>query len=198
MKVTITSYTPDPIHHISRSAAICYGRTDDKPSRVRNCVKMGHTSVLEHASVSFLVDGISRACSHQLVRHRMASYLQESQRYNRYDLSGDDWYVIPDAFKSDEVIDYYKAMNMSLGLAYKAALESGIKPEDARYLLPEATKTRVAVTMNWREVFHFLDLRTDRAAQWEIRDMATALIEEMRKVDDLTPMVELWEETHER
>lgn len=196
MNVTITNFTPDPIHHISRSAAICYSKSDDKPSRVRNCVKMGHTSILEHASVSFLVDGISRACSHQLVRHRMASYLQESQRYNRYDLSGDDWYVIPDAFKRDEVIDYYKGMNISLGAAYKAALESGIKPEDARYLLPEATKTRIAVTMNWREIFHVLDLRTDRAAQWEIRDMANALIEEMRKVDDLRPMVELWEETN--
>lgn len=204
MNVTITNYTPDPIHHISRSAAICYGKSDDKPSRVRNCVKMGHTSVLEHASVSFLVDGISRACSHQLVRHRMASYLQESQRYNRYDLSGDDWYVMPESFDTDyeaSGYDHRKTFTYSMRYAaheYELCIASGMKQEDARYLLPEATKTRIAVTMNWREVFHFLDLRTDKAAQWEIRDMANALIEEMRNVDDLLPMVELWEETHER
>lgn len=198
MKVTITNYTPDPIHHISRSAAICYGKSDDKPSRVRNCVKMGHTSILEHASVSFLVDGSSRACSHQLVRHRMASYLQESQRYNRYDLSGDDWYVTPPSVKDSPAYSQFLLATRQSAGCYAKLLECGVKPEDARYLLPEATKTRIAVTMNWRELFHFLDLRTDKAAQWEIRDMANALIEEMRKVDDLRPMVELWEETHGR
>lgn len=198
MKVTITNYTPDPIHHISRSAAICYNKNDDKPSRVRNCVKMGHESILEHASVSFTVDGISRACSHQLVRHRMASYLMLSQRYCKHDLDGTDWFVVPPAFDTEGNRGGFVLAMMQHAAGYKSALKCGIKPEDARYLLPEATKTRIAVTMNWRELFHFLDLRTDKAAQWEIRDMANELIEEMRKVDDLRPMVELWEETHER
>lgn len=197
MQVTITNYTPDPIHHISRSAALCYGKSDDKPSRVLNCVKMGHESILEHASVSFTVDGISRACSHQLVRHRMASYLQESQRYCKYDLSGDDWYVVPPSFAIDHPREFSDNMREASD-AYVGALRAGIKPEDARYLLPEATKTRIAVTMNWREVFHFFDLRTDRAAQWEIRDMANALVAEMEKLDDLAPMVGVWRETRKK
>lgn len=202
MQVTITNYTPDPIHHISRSAAICYNKEDDKPSRVLNCVKMGHESILEHASVSFTVDGISRACSHQLVRHRMASYCQESQRYCKYDLTGDDWYVIPPSFMPDGFNSFmYTAFRKDMedaGFEYIVALDAGVKPEDARYLLPEATKTRIAVTMNWREVFHFLDLRTDRAAQWEIRDMANALVAEMDKIDDLAPMVGVWRETRSK
>lgn len=195
MQVTITNYTPDPIHHISRSAAICYNKTDDKPVRVLNCVKMGHESILEHASVSFTVDGISRACSHQLVRHRMASYLMLSQRYCKHDLSGGDWYVTPPRMVN--VPEYRYAMN-DCAKAYSDALKAGIKPEDARYLLPESTKTRIAVTMNWRELFHFLDLRTDRSAQWEIRDMANALVDEMEKLDDLAPMVEVWRETRSK
>lgn len=198
MKVTITNYTPDPIHHISRSAAICYGKTDDKPSRVLNCVKMGHESILEHASVSFTVDGISRACSHQLVRHRMASYLMLSQRYCKHDLDGTDWFVIPPAFDTEGNRDGFVLAMMQHAAGYKSALKCGIKPEDARYLLPEATKTRIAVTMNWRELFHFIDLRTDRAAQWEIRDMANALVAEMEKLDDLAPMVGVWRETRNK
>lgn len=199
MQVTITNYTPDPIHHISRCAGLCYGKTDDKESRVYNCVKRGHTSILEHACVSFKVDGISRACSHQLVRHRMASYLQESQRYCKYDLSNDDWYVLPDSidFDGGENTDGTEVTRLFKSCAnlYMSLLEYGIKPEDARYVLPEATKTRIAVTMNWRELFHFLDLRTDKAAQWEIRGMANELIKQMRSIDDLSPMVELWEST---
>lgn len=192
MNVEITNYTPDPIHHISRCAALCYNRTDDKPGRVERCIAMGHTSILEHASVSFVVDGISRACSHQLVRHRMASYCQESQRYNKYDLDNTDWFVIPPPFDTDGNRDGFVLSMMQHAAGYKSALKCGIKPEDARYLLPEATKTRIAVTMNWREIFAFLDLRTDRAAQWEIRGMANALVDAMDEIDDLKPMVELW------
>lgn len=200
MQVTITNYTPDSIHHISRSAALCYGKEDDKPSRVLNCVRMGHESILEHASVSFTVDGISRACSHQLVRHRMASYCQESQRYCKYDLNGDDWYVVPPSIADgdQDYLDLFKWRACVSGAVYVDMIANGIKPEDARYLLPEATKTRIAVTMNWRELFHFLDLRTDRAAQWEIRDMANALVAEMEKIDDLAPMVEVWLETRSK
>lgn len=193
MKVQVTNYTPCPMMHISQCAGLCYGNEDGKPKRVENCVMKGHLSILEHASVSFTVKGISRACSHQLVRHRMASYCQESQRYNTYDLSNDDWFVVPPKIQDDEVLmgTFMMAMRNSAE-DYQTMLNNGVKAEDARYLLPEATKTSIAVTMNWREIYHFLDLRTDIAAQWEIRTLANELLDELLSIDDLKPMASLW------
>lgn len=190
MNVDITAYTPDPIHHISRCAGLCYNKTDNNPGRVERCVAMGHTSILEHASVSFVVDGISRACSHQLVRHRIASYNQQSQRYCRMN---DARFVCPPSVQNyvnrEDV--FYQAIEACQD-AYATLLALGVKPEDARYVLPESCTTKVATTMNWREIFHFLDLRTDRAAQWEIRNFANALVAAMDEIDDLKPMVALW------
>ena len=154
MRVDVLSATSNPIDACSIAAGVCYGK--------RN-----------------VIEGISRACSHQLVRHRLASYCQESQRYNRYDFAGDDWYVKPDAFEGvalglAEEVTFGCAMQAA-AYAYRYALDAGIKPEDARYLLPEATKTSVACTMNLRQFFHLLDMRDDQHAQWEIRGLAQAM-----------------------
>lgn len=173
MDVSIMSKTPDMVDVISRSAGLCYGKDDKSIKRLRNCYKVGHTGVFEHASVSFLVRGISRACSHQLVRHRIASYAQESQRYNRYDLSGDDWYVVPPSIDENVyVLSEFNDKMQEDAKAYEYALANGIKPEDARYLLPEAMKTSIVVTRNIRDLFHFFDLRLGPRAQWEIRELA--------------------------
>lgn len=172
MEVSIMSKTPDMVDVISRSAGICYGKDDKSIRRLRNCYKVGHTGVFEHASVSFLVRGISRACSHQLVRHRMASYAQESQRYNKYDLVGDDWYVVPPSVvKAGEEVGF-RAETEKQAKAYHRLLTKGVKPEDARYLLPEAMKTSIVVTRNIRDLFHFFDLRLGPRAQWEICELA--------------------------
>lgn len=169
---------------ISEAAGLCYGKTDRSVKRVRSCYKVGHTGILEHASVSFLVKGISRACSHQLVRHRMASYLQESQRYVKYDLSGDDWYVIPPSVdKNIYMLAEYNDKMAADAKAYRDALAYGIKPEDARYLLPNAMKTNIVVTMNVRSLFHFFDLRLGHRAQWEIRELAELMAVEMENVE---------------
>lgn len=184
MKVSIRSKTPDMIGVISEAAGLCYGKNDRSVKRVRNCYKVGHTGILEHASVSFLVNGISRACSHQLVRHRMASYLQESQRYVKYDLSGDNWYVIPPSVqKNAHVLAEYNDKMAADAKAYKNALAYDIKLEDARYLLPNAMKTNIVVTMNIRSLFHFFDLRLGQHAQWEIRELAELMAIEMENVE---------------
>lgn len=184
MEVSIRSKTPDMVSVISEYAGLCYGKNDKSVKRVRACYKVGHTGILEHASVSFLVKGISRACSHQLVRHRMASYLQESQRYVKYDLSGDDWYVIPPSVdKNVYMLAEYNDKMAADAKAYDDALAYGIKPEDARYLLPNAMKTNIVMTMNVRSLFHFFDLRLGPRAQWEIRELAELMAMEMEKVE---------------
>ena len=173
MEVRIIKSTENPVDVIAFAAGICYGKRDTNQRRVRACFKAGHLSVFEHAGVTFIAEEISRACLAQLTRHRLCSFCVESQRYCKYDLKCDDWYVMPPSFKSDE--PYFRKCMRDAAQHYKVCVAGGTKPEDARYLLPEATKTSAAVTMNCRELFHFLDMRTDGAAQWEIRDLAWSL-----------------------
>ena len=177
MEVRIIKATENPVDVIAFAAGVCYGKRDANPRRVRACFKAEHLSVFEHASVTFMAEGISRACLAQLTRHRLCSFCVESQRYCKYDLKGDDWYVMPQSFKSDE--PYFRKCMRDAAQHYKVCVAGGTKPEDARYLLPEATKTSAVVTMNCRELFHFLDMRTDGSAQWEIRDIAWMLYEKL-------------------
>ena len=184
MEVEIVSKTPDMVSTISRAAGLCYGKDDKSLNRLRNCYKVGHTGILEHASATFRVTGISRACSHQLVRHRLASYCQESQRYVKYDLSGDDWYVIPPSIDNNiYMLAEYNDRMAADAKAYRDALAYGVKPEDARYILPNAMKTNIIVTMNVRSPFHFFDLRLGPRAQWEIRELAELMAVEMENVE---------------
>lgn len=174
MQVDVISATENPMDVISIAAGTCYGKSNVSHKRVETCHFSGHMSVFEHASITFKVEGISRACMAQLTRHRLSSFCVESQRYCKYDLSGDDWYVVPHAL--EDMAGFGRCAEHSAAF-YAAALEAGIKPEDARYLLPEATKTNLVVTMNVRNLFHLFDMRLDRAAQWEIRE----LVAEMKK-----------------
>lgn len=184
MKVTVIEATENPLDIISLAAGTCYGKNDTPHKRVANCVKMGHTSIIEHAKITLKIEGISRACMAQLTRHRMASFCVESQRYCKYDLDGDDWYVIPPKFEEERCDIFFKIAMKEQADRYKDALACGMKPEDARYLLPEAMKTNLVMTMNCRELFHFLDLRADRAAQWEIRDLAFNIIVKVSEISE--------------
>lgn len=178
MKVKVIQATPEPLEVISRAAGTCYGKDNTSENRVEHCFKAGHMSVFEHASITFKVEGISRACSHQLVRHRVASFSQQSQRYCKIDVESVGWYVVPPAIDKlplQDRVNYHLSMRSS-GMEYLNLLKNGVKPEDARYLLPEATKTEIVVTMNLREFYHFLDLRMDKAAQWEIRELAAKML----------------------
>lgn len=190
MRVEVIRATSDPIEVISRAAGTCYGRDNLSVKRVETCYRSGHLSVFEHASVTLRVEGISRACMAQLTRHRLVSFCVESQRYNKYDLSGDDWYVTPDIFKDTE---HYAELMKSLGGCYMDCLKAGIKPEDARYLLPEATKTNLVMTCNLRELFHLFDMRRAQSAQWEIRQLADLMADELSKIDkDWASLIGLW------
>jgi thymidylate synthase (FAD) len=184
MNVEIITATPHPVDVISAAAGTCYGKQDMNPKRVRNCFKSGHMSVFEHASATFRVSGISRACSHQLVRHRVASYSQQSQRYCKVDVESRDWYVVPPEIAENKRVRLmYDGFMMNSAAEYSSYLKAGFKPEDARYILPEATKTEIVVSMNARELFHFIELRTSQAAQWEIRDLAGAMVDALSAYD---------------
>lgn len=180
MKVQIVSISHDrPLNFIGECAGISHGKTNPSVDRALGCWRADHTSILEHVTVTFRIFGISRACSHQLVRHRLASFVQESQRYTKIDLSR-EWYVVPPTIaESDDIYDFFVEHMERCGDAYQSALDAGIKPENARYLLPEATKTNLVVTMNLREFESFYKLRSDKEAQWEIRELAGLMIRSM-------------------
>jgi thymidylate synthase (FAD) len=157
--------------------------TDDEVRRlVRGLVRSGHMTPLEHAVFTFAIDGISRACSHQLVRHRLASYSQQSQRYVRF--SSDEEFVIPPRIQdSPEARQVFYAAMESARQAYERLVEIGLAEgrgresvfEDARFVLPNAAETKIVVTMNARELRHFFSLRCCRRAQWEINRLAWAM-----------------------
>jgi thymidylate synthase (FAD) len=147
-------------------------------------VREGHESIIEHASVTFDIDGISRACSHQLVRHRIASYSQESQRY--VDMSAPEFVVPPSVAENSEALEAWDEFMGQVAEAYHRLRVLGVRKEDARFVLPNATATRIIVSMNFRSLRHFFSVRCERAAQWEIRMLA---LEMLRQVHGLAPSV---------
>lgn len=171
----IAKTTEFPLQLIGSVAGVSTDRSGsdkDKANRAWHCFELGHMSVFEHVSVTWKISGISRACSHQLVRHRLASFCQLSQRYVVVNTDA-DWYVIPPSIRDDDrMLEEYASEMWRCAEYYKSLLDDGMKPEDARYVLPEATKTDIIVTMNLREFMSFYKARSDKAAQWEIRELA--------------------------
>jgi thymidylate synthase (FAD) len=138
-------------------------------------VGMGHHSVLEHVSFTFGIEGVSRALTHQLVRHRIASYSQKSQRYVKHG-SGFS-YVMPETVAADaEASAEFARIMDELGEVYDKLAAGGIPAEDARYVLPNACETKIIMTMNARELIHFFHARCCNRAQWEIRAMAEIML----------------------
>lgn len=174
-KVSVIACTEKPMHVISYASGVCTAHQNTySDGRVRGCIRSGHMSVIEHVCATWDIDGISRSCLAQLTRHRLASYSVLSQRYvklTREDVGFDDWYVTPPS-PSEEWLEEYRKECMCAGVAYCDAIDDGLNPEDARFILPEGTKTHVVVTMNAREFAQFLALRLSPTAQWEIRALA--------------------------
>jgi len=184
--VRLLNHTPDPERAIAAAARLCYApvgaaeltetMSDDAVRRVlKTIITSGHTSALEHASYTFAIDGVSRALTHQLVRHRLASYNQQSQRYVTY--AEEPTFVTPPSVAEDPAVAAaFAAATRAAFDAYRALVDAGVPAEDARYLLPNAMETKIVVTMNIRELFHFFELRCCKRAQWEIRDLALSML----------------------
>ena len=171
MQVTVIAATPAPMDVIGIAAGMCYGKPEPSAKRVRRCAEQGHMSVFEHASATLRIEGISRACLAQLTRHRIASYSVMSQRYCKVD-AGSLWYVTPPSIVGTDAEARFRAQAYDAMWSYQAAIDEGAKPEDARFLLPEATKTSLVMTINARSLQNFLALRLDCHAQWEIISLA--------------------------
>ena len=147
---------------------------------IRRVTDYGHGSVIEHASFTFSVEGVSRAMTHQLVRHRIASYTQQSQRYVAYDTL--ESYVTPPTIEeSSEAKKTFEEELERVSETYEKLLKMGIPKEDARFILPNAAKTNIIVTMNARELHHFFNLRCCARAQWEIREVAIGMLKQAKK-----------------
>ena len=162
---------------LEHAGRICYRSQvrGDPAAFLRARVREGHESIIEHASATFEVSGISRACSHQLVRHRLASYSQESQRYVAMDEP--EWVLPPAVMDSLQAQEVWEQFADQVRHAYRALRELGVRKEDARFVLPNATATRIIVTMNFRELRHLFRVRISRHAQWEIRQVAARMLE---------------------
>jgi len=185
VKVALLRHTPEPEKTVAMAARLCYSASSVRELEEKvaagslekflgKILKLGHLSVLEHASFTFGVEGISRATSHQLVRHRLASYSQQSQRYVTATAPE---YVIPHSIAADP--EKRKRFEREIKRAYSLyseLVEEGVPAEDARYLLPNAACTKIIITMNARELLHFFSLRCCERAQWEIRGMATEML----------------------
>lgn len=189
----IAKTTDSPLSFVGSVAGASYGKDDPSRKRAVRCFELGHMSVFEHVSATWRIEGISRACSHQLVRHRLASYCQQSQRYVKVGTDS-DWYVTPQSIRENDLmcVEYEVAMHQCAG-HFNSLLKKGVKPEDARFALPEATKTAIVSTMNLREFASFYAARTDKAAQWEIRELAEEMLGELRLLGgewkDFTEMI---------
>jgi thymidylate synthase (FAD) len=147
---------------------------------IKRVTGYGHTSVIEHASFTFSIEGVSRVLTHQLVRHRIASYTQQSQRYVTYNTL--EKYVTPPSIANNaESKKTFEDALKSISEAYQKLLKLKIPKEDARFILPNAAKTNIIVTMNARELRHFFNLRCCTRAQWEIREAATEMLRQAKK-----------------
>ena len=187
MNVELLYHTPNPERAIATAARLCYAPVGASelmetmpPERVASVLstimKSGHFSTLEHVSYTFAIDGVSRALTHQLVRHRLASFNQQSQRYVKFKNGLET--IKPESVAQDaEANALFDEIIGQTKDAYAKLLDMGIPAEDARYVLPNAAETKIVVTMNVRELLHFFDVRCCNRAQWEIRDLAHKMLE---------------------
>ena len=201
LKVVLLQHTPEPERTVASAGRLCYAPVSaaqlkeemsdqDVAKLIKVLIKSGHLSAIEHASFTFAIDGISRACTHQLVRHRVASYSQQSQRYVRFEND----FIIPSSIKDNpEALKIFMKAMVDAKSAYDQLVKIGLAEgrsneavqEDARFVLPNAAETRIVVTMNARELRYFFSNRCCKRAQWEIRALAIEMFRQCRNVAPL-------------
>lgn len=191
MEVRLVRHTPDPEKTIALAAHLCYSAigaaqleekiSDEQAAKlVRKLVSMGHFSTLEHVIFTFAIEGVSRVLTHQLVRHRIASYLQQSQRYVKE--HNFETIMPPSIAARPAANEKFKNLMLEIQNIYNEFTDMGILAEDARYILPNAAETKIVCTFNVRSLMNFFSLRCCTRAQWEIRQLAEKMLVECKKV----------------
>ncbi|MDR3236893.1 MAG: FAD-dependent thymidylate synthase [Spirochaetia bacterium] len=182
--VSLLSITPNGEKLIEEAGRTCYLSLsritrDSSDNFIKAAVRRGHESILEHASASFAIKGASRSFTHQFVRHRIASFSQQSQRY----VSESEFnYIVPPSVASDpEAAAVYRDYMETARKTYGILREKGILKEDARFILPNALESRMVFSANFRELRHIFSLRLEKAAQWEIRMVCFEMLKIMQK-----------------
>jgi len=182
--VSLLAITPDAEKLIEEAGRTCYLSLDkitegSEKNFIRNSIKRGHLSIIEHASASFRINGASRSFTHQLVRHRIASYSQQSQRYvNESEFN----YIIPPAVsENSEAAEIFRNFIESSRKAYNSLIEKGVRKEDARFILPNALESEIVFSANFRELRTIFLLRLKKSAQWEIRRVCVEMLKIMQK-----------------
>ena len=194
IKVKLMKYTAEPERTVAMAARLCYSpagaeelsekMTDEQVTKlVEKIISMGHASTMEHVTFTFAIEGISRVLTHQLVRHRIASYSQQSQRYvSEHDFE----YILPPSIaENDEAKAKFDNLMHTIRQTYDELVAMDVPKEDARYVLANATETKVLATFNARSLLNFFSLRCCNRAQWEIRQMAYLMLAEVKKVAPL-------------
>ena len=190
IEVKLISHPPESELIAKMAAVICYTKehrfnevkqtAELKPAEyLRKIIKDGHTSILEHNIFVFYVSGISRVASHQLVRKRIASFSQQSQRY----VNAENFkFIVPETIKKTEFAGEYEKITKSNFDFYQKMVDEGVPKEDARFILPNATSTQLIVSMNAHALIDFFVKRICQRSQWEVRKLAETMLEEVKKV----------------
>ena len=169
MNVELLNITPNSLEFIGKCAGICYSSSTDTAACIKRavaCKDKGHLATLRFAYATFHISGISRTCSHQFVRSKHLDFLQRSQRYCS---EKNAEFIYPESLWNNLDVETLYAYAHGL---YEELVKKGIKKEDARFVLPEATTTELVVTGNFQAWLDFIELRADKHAQWEVRNVA--------------------------
>jgi len=190
MNVKLIGFTPNPEKIPALAAKLTHSKTnpeelektsdEELKAILKHVMNLGHTSVIEHTNFTFAISDVSRSLTHQLVRHRIASYAQQSQRYVNLN---DPNYVTPPKIESNKKMKKaYDETMKNIWDEYNKLINLGIPAEDARFILPNAAFTNIIVTMNARSLLNFFELRCCQHAQWEIRQLANIMLQKVKKV----------------
>lgn len=183
-EIILLAVTPNPEKLIEEAGRTCYlslDRMTDESEKnfIRGCIRRGHHSILEHASASFRILGVSRAFTHQLVRHRLASFSQQSQRY--VDEKSFNYIIPGEIAGNPEAAAIYREFIDRTRESYARLRELGIKKEDARFILPNAAESQIVFSANFRELRSIFALRLERSAQWEFRKVCMQMLKILQR-----------------